>query len=71
MAEREMVQCQVGDWVRFIRGGELSIAQVECFRWGIAYPYGREIVTTLGAVDESAVIERRAALAPERKGEPE
>lgn len=48
-----------GDWVRFYRGGQLIIAEVQYIRDAKHYPYDWELCTDNGAVDLGAVLEMR------------
>lgn len=52
------MKCEVGDWVRFYRNGELVLAVVEYRRKSDVLGY-IELSTTAGSVHEEDVLERR------------
>ncbi len=58
---------QKGDWVAFMRNGDIVLGQVEYLVDG--FPRADELVTTAGAVSPSSILERRVSVLEEQKHE--
>jgi hypothetical protein len=63
--EKELDDYQKGDWVSFMKSGEIVIGQVEYLQ--DEWPRTDQLVTTSGRVSPDSILERRPPTADEDK----